>query len=495
MISFGGLASGLDTNKIIAQLVALERIPLKMLEAKKATVQSKIDLVGTLRGHVVSLKSAAQDLATMGEFMSFSVTPSQEGVAAFSASGTASAGSHTLTVNQTAQADRWAFDAVADPDVDLGTVDGQTVSFDLDGTSYNIAFDVADSSLNEIAAAIASQAGTDVAVSVVNVGTDVSPSYQLVLASKQTGADYRITNIASTVTGLVIDGTPPDAGGNPQSANNVTVGRNAEAVIDGLTIVRSDNDFSDVIQGVSIQVQSSDPTLTIDFTVGPDTEAIKAGLTALVEAYNEVVGFINAQGAYDEDSGPGGALFGDTILKSVRNGIRNALFDVNVQNVIDDTEGYSTLSLLGFGTNNDGTITIDTATLDAKLSANLDAFADLFVDTDGFDNGGALPNTPEYWIDTTADDGLADNLVRAIDRMLNTFEGDNGSTLKGLFDARTEALQDSIEVFDQGIAAREYYLERFEATLVKRFAALEHLMGALNAQGDALAQALLQMSA
>ena len=41
MFSFGGLASGLDTNTIIQQLVAVERLPIQRLEAQKATEQNR----------------------------------------------------------------------------------------------------------------------------------------------------------------------------------------------------------------------------------------------------------------------------------------------------------------------------------------------------------------------------------------------------------------------------------------------------------------------
>ena len=64
MFTFGGLASGLDTNTIIQQLVALERLPIQQLEAQKAAEQSRLDLVGTLSGLVKDLQTRAAALAT-----------------------------------------------------------------------------------------------------------------------------------------------------------------------------------------------------------------------------------------------------------------------------------------------------------------------------------------------------------------------------------------------------------------------------------------------
>ena len=40
-ISFGGLASGLDTQAIISALVALEARPIRFLEAQRAEAQNR----------------------------------------------------------------------------------------------------------------------------------------------------------------------------------------------------------------------------------------------------------------------------------------------------------------------------------------------------------------------------------------------------------------------------------------------------------------------
>ena len=492
MISFGGLASGLDTTAIIKALVAVERYPINLLESQKKTESAKLDLLGTFREHVKALQSAADDLRTTGKFLDFTVSPSKENVASFSATGSAESGSHTLTVLSLAQSDRWAFDGVLDPNVDLAGADGEQLDFTVNGTNYSIAVTQSASSLNEIASEINSLAGDDVTASVVNVGTGSAPDYQLVLASDGTGEEGRITGISSTIAGLVIDGTGPDGGGVAQSANNITVGTNAQAIIDGLQVERATNEFNDVIAGVSITVQAADPADEIAFTVEADKTSIKAKLQAFVDAYNEIIDFSNKQNSYSEESGAGGELFGDSLLRSVRSSINSALFNVSLSVVQNDTEGYSTLSLIGIKSASDGKLSIDDSVFDDKLNANLDAIADLFADTDGFDNGGASEGTPEYYIDLTADSGLADKLYRELDRLFGSVTGPNG-TFKALFDSRTEAINKKIDAMNDQIEAKERYLEVFEQNLVSRFAALEELMGGLNAQGDALTAGLASL--
>lgn len=491
-ISFSGLGSGLDTAAIIRQLVSLERLPINALEDKSALLQQKVSAVGKLKGLVRDLQTAARELANKGAFLEYGVTASEEGFATFSATGNATAGSHTLSVQRLASADRWAFDAVTDADADLATGANQTISFDLNGTSYSLTVQQDQSSLREIASALNGLAGDEITATVVNTGTESSPSYQLVVGADDTGEDFRLSNIQSTVTGLTIDYAAPDGAGNAQSAANLTVGNNALAVIDGLLVERESNVFDGVVPSVGITATAADPAKTITFTVAADQEAIKEKLEEFVAAYNKVVAFRNEQSRYSEDDGPGGVLFGDSILQTVTSRIDAALFNVPVADVQADTEGYSTLSLVGIKKQSDGTLTINDSVLTEKLTENIDLFTDLFVDTDGFDNGGAAENTPAFYVDTTADSGLAATLDRALDRLLDATTGAGDVSIKSVFDARVDTYNADLLRYKKQIEAKEDYLERFELNLQTRFAKLEELIGSLNSQGQALAAQLSQ---
>lgn len=489
-ITFAGLGSGIDSTQIINQLVALERIPLNALESQQKGVKSKISTLGTLKGYIKDLQAKAKGLGTKKEFLEFAVKPSAEGVATFSASGNAVAGNHSLSVTRLAAIDRWAFHGVASPTTDLADAAGQQISFDVDGTNYSVTVQQDQSSLNEIAGAINDLAGEKVQASVVNTGTSSTPSYKLVLTSAASGEDARISNIASTVAGLAITWTAPDGAGVATSADNITAGNNAVALLDGLRVERETNEFNDVIAGVSINATAADPLKTITFSVEADKEAVTKKVHEFVDAYNKVIGFINTQNSYNEDAGPGGDLFGDSILDTVRSRVNSALFNVSLADVTADVEGFSTLSLIGIKKLNDGTLIVNDTDLEEKMADNLDAFADLFVDSDGFDNGGALENTAGYYTDTTSDSGLAATLDRAIDRMMKTASGADGTVIKGVFDARTEKYNNDIKRYGKQIEAKEFYLDQFRTNLVTRFAKLEQLIGSLNAQGQSLQAAL-----
>ena len=92
-ISFGGLASGLDTAAIIDALVAAERIPINQLQARKSASQQKINLLGTLQGHVDALLKKAQDFSNSGgSFLVNKTKLSSEGFFSVSATGSLAAG-------------------------------------------------------------------------------------------------------------------------------------------------------------------------------------------------------------------------------------------------------------------------------------------------------------------------------------------------------------------------------------------------------------------
>ena len=221
---FGGLASGLDTNAIVSAILDLEARPIRQLETQKRTEQQRLDLLGTFENLVKALREKADEFSDSGEFLSNSLSIGTEGVATFSVNSDAAAGSHELEVVSLAQADRYAFEGV---DSLTDGVGAGTISFTYDGVNYDV--DVADvDTIEEVAAAIESETDGAVQASVINVGTDESPSYRLVLAGTDTGEDFAISSLTTDVTSL-------------GAAESLTSASNAVVLIDNLTIERSTN--------------------------------------------------------------------------------------------------------------------------------------------------------------------------------------------------------------------------------------------------------------
>lgn len=474
-IQFGGIASGLDTNAIVAALVQAESFTINQLQGNKSEAQTKLNLFGTFEGYVDSLHDKVGEFSDLAGLLKNSVDLSTEGFATVTSTGGTAIGSYSLEVLSLAETSRWSTEGVSDPNA---AADLDDVSFTLGGTAYDVDL-TGVSSLNDLSDAINNQFSDVASASVINTGTSSNPSYKMVLESKTSGSagDISEFNIVSTSFALDVDG-------------EISNGTDAEIVLNGLSISRSTNDFSDVVDGLSITTTAT-TTSPVTFTVGVDTEGVTAALQEFVDAYNQVVSFINEQNEFSEEGGAGGALFGDSALSSVSSALTGALFS---DSAIDATSSFGSLGLIGIDLNTDGTLSIDSSTLSEKLNEDPELFADFFVDTDGFDNGDADEGTPAFYQDTTADTGLMTLIDKALDQLLDsqsiTIDSGDGPeefTIKGLFDLRQQTLKDQISDFDDQIADAEDSLSIYEENLILQFAALEQTLGGLNAQQQFLA--------
>ncbi|MEZ5977624.1 MAG: flagellar filament capping protein FliD [Planctomycetota bacterium] len=416
-IQFGGLASGLDTGAIIDALVQAESVPINLLKQQKADAQNQISLLGTFQGYVDALKTKMASFAGDLGFLANSVEVSQEGFFQVDANGGAQNGSYTLEVNSVASSDRFALSSsakITDPAADLGDV---SVAFDYDGQSYDVALTAGSASLNDLAAAIEDQTDGAIQAKVINTGTSGSPNYQLVIEGTDTGEDFAVQNLTITNPSGVLD-----------TQSHLTTASNAEIVLNGLTIQRSTNAFHDVVDGLEIDVQA-ETSGPVTFDVGLDEDAVVSKLQDFVKAYNDVVNFVNGQSEFSEDSGPSGALFGDSSLRTVKNGLASTLFS---SQLVDATSAFGSLGLVGIKLAADGTLSVDETKVKEKLALDADAFRDFFVDLDGFDNGGAAEGTGEYYVDTTSDTGLFALLQKKLEALIDDKPLPSGAKAPGI---------------------------------------------------------------
>ena len=464
-ITFSGLASGLDTQAIIDAILAVEGRSQRALEGRKSDEQKKLTLLGTFEGLVNKLRDKARDLQKAGNFYAHELSVGDETVANFTLSGNAQSGAHTLLVTSLASADRYAFDGVADPDT-TGLGAGN-ISFDYDGVTYSVDVVSGSDTLNEIAAAINTAADGKVTASVVNAGTSTSPSYQLVLAGDDSGADFAITGLTTSVAGLT-------------GATRVSVASNAIAVIDGLTVERSSNLFADVLPGVSFTVSRKQDPLDdpVTFTIETDPAGIRDNIKEFVDAYNEVIDFTNKQNTFSTDSGPGGPLFGDGVLSAIRGGLRRALFNPD-PTVLAANPNYGSLGNIGIDVQNDGRLEIDESELDEKLNGDLRAFADFF-------------NRADDLATTEVDErGAFVRVVESIESLTkNATAVDGETTIEGLFAARRTAINKLIKGFDKDIDNLQLRLDSLQESLTRKFAALEQILSGLQSQQAYLAASL-----
>ena len=242
--------------------------------------------------------------------------------------------------------------------ITLGTAsvsNGQMTSFTAgSGTPVNITIDSTNNSLDGIAKAI-NAAGAGVTASVLSD----SDGARLVLKSA-TGADQAFTLSAtedSSAPGL----SALDVG---VGAGNTTIGtaaQDAVVAVDGVSVKRSSNQISDLIDGVTLNLVSASPGTTVQIGSQAQTDNLRNAVNDFVDTYNQVMSTLQTD--TDSKTGP---LSTDTAARA----LQSALSQLTLTNLVNDEPSGSpqTLAEIGISTNRDGSLSVNTDQLDSALS-------------------------------------------------------------------------------------------------------------------------------
>ncbi len=186
-ITFPGLSTGIDTNTIIQQLMAVEKQTMTLYQTSQATWQTKQGDLNTLETKLSTLKTSVADLSNSDELRSYSAKTSDEDLVTADASYNAYEGNHSVVVNRLATADRWVQTAgseYAEDSVGAGTFiysynHKETAVTTTDSTTLQ---DLADLINND-----ANNPGVTASLLYFN------DKYHLVLSGNDAGSDYAIS--------------------------------------------------------------------------------------------------------------------------------------------------------------------------------------------------------------------------------------------------------------------------------------------------------------
>ena len=73
-IQLSGLSTGIDTEQLIAQLMAVEKRTLNLYTARKETWDERNDALSTLETKLSNLRSSIRDLSDADELKAFSAS-------------------------------------------------------------------------------------------------------------------------------------------------------------------------------------------------------------------------------------------------------------------------------------------------------------------------------------------------------------------------------------------------------------------------------------
>lgn len=429
MITFGGLASGLDTGALIDALVGVEQAKASAIAQRQSQTQQKLAVVRDISDALDSLADVAEDMDSEREIRKLSASSSSESVGVTQGDG-AMPGTYDLSVVNLARAETsrsFAFGSdAAGVFTGSGTL-GITVGGDAEIT---VDYD-ATMSLTDLAAQI-NASDARVSASVLFDGAQ----YRLQVTSEETG----LANALSFTDTLGETGLT-------DGAAEVVAAEDAEFVINGTTVTRASNVVSDAIAGVTLELLAESTTAQI--TVKDDPELVRESATGYIDAFNEVVSQLNRQLTLVGERASPGSLFGDSTLRRLQG---------QLGTLATGSFGPDSARLADFGIEigRDGKLEIDEAAFDAAVGANPDGFVAML------EGAGGLSDAVGALVDVYTD------------------------SIDGAFAAKEDALQSRIDDFDDQIADIEDDATRLQDRLTLQFASLEQLMSDLTAQGNQL---------
>jgi len=481
-ISLTGLASGLDTTKMIQQLMELERIPYKKLETKKSTLTQNQSIIRALNTKLNTLKNAAADLMYSTAFNQKTASASDSSMVKVTASESAVTGSYELVIDKLAKkhavssgafdADAKVFDAISDfaDALEEVTENGETtytLKFTLGGKDIEVSGIDGDTTVEELLNQLkdkmnAAKAGVTASL------LETSPGkLTLVLTADDYGTKMQVEGADPG------DFTAIDFGGNTgvleklgivsvvngeYQVNERQAAQLAVVNVNGIEVNVAGNTLNNVIQGLTIDLQK---TGSVTVTVARDVNKVADKIQAFVNAYNDVVDHIRTNTA-------GGApLRGDSTLRMLQQELHNLLNNFlgrNLQGKNADFEGnLHLLSDIGLeidkgvtsGSNMTGKITFDRNKFHEVFNEDPDSVYHLFA----YDGEGS------------ANDGVAVRFFKGLSDWTRTGSGYLAFKLTG-YDEDIKFITEQMENMERILESRQRKLE-------SQFAAMESALMSL----------------
>ena len=488
-----GLASGMDIEQIISDMMKVRRMPLDKLFQEKQELEWKQEDYRTLNSQLSKFRESVFNLKLQGTFNVKSASSSNEDVVEVSASGGAVAGTYNLAVTQLAEGAYKTSSAALGSSGDTSTLNSQlglsgTVAFTINGENISI-----DADSESIYALVAKINDADAGVS----ASYDSELDRFFLSTTETGAQAEIA---------ITDGADDLGVDLFADALNIDVsavqGKDALFELNGTELSKSSNQFtiSGVnydLKGVSETDAGSDPVATT-ITVQSDTDQIFNTIVGFVETYNETIFTINGElnETYYRDYPPltddmreqldedqiekwtekarSGMLRNDSTLTSIVSQLR-----MDIYSVVEGVSGeYSSLSQIGISTglyHEQGKLYIDESKLRQAIADDPEGIGELFT--------------------ATSDDGSSDNEGIAVRLYDDAVDGISRLTTKagsssGFSLVDNSVIGERIRQIDERMDDYEDRLEQIEDRYWRQFTAMEEAIQMMNSQATWLQQQL-----
>jgi flagellar hook-associated protein 2 len=350
-----GLASGLDTNQIITELMSIQQQPITNLQNQESGLTALNTQLTSVQSSLQTLANDAMALMDPSLFQSSQQVTSSDTtrVSATSSTG-AGIGGYQVSVSQMANSAQRTFTWSSPASNDAITIDGHQETI------------TAGESIQDFVASINSDQNATVYAAATNSGT-------VVLSNRATG------NTGSGYIQLADSG-----GALTEQTSKARAGQDAVYSVDGVGGTSSSNTVTGAIAGVTLTLNgvttTSGPVTVNVSPPAPSSSNISAAIQQFVTDYNSTISSIQTQLAQAPTSSDPtqGTLFGDSELSDLLSSMRTAMYmsvsglSAGMSNMID--LGVSTGATSGSGAPSAssiaGNLTLNTTTLTNALAAN-----------------------------------------------------------------------------------------------------------------------------
>jgi flagellar hook-associated protein 2 len=349
-------SQGINVTEAVAEAMQGLEQPEIQWENQQSALQTQTSDLTSIENDVNSLETTLTSLGDpAGALAQMTTSSSDSNVVTATAANGAATATHTVVVNNLATTASWYSASVSDPTAPLqaGTFTIQVGS----GTPTQITVGQGVNSMDDLENDINS---LNLGVT-ANVVTDSNGS-RLSIVSNNSGAANNITISNDTTIAFT----------------QAVQGQDASLTVDGIPIDSATNTVSGAVNGVTFNLLSAAPNTPVNIGVSPDTNAAATAVQNFVSAFNTVVGDVNTQyqvGANNEE----GPLAGDSTLSLLQSDL------LSVAGYTSGSGAIESLGDLGITMNNDGTLTLNTATLDSAIQSN---FSDVQTFLQGTSSNG-----------------------------------------------------------------------------------------------------------
>lgn len=389
-MAIGG--ANLDVNGIVGQLMSIEQRPLVALNKKEGDYQAKISAYGNISGALSSFQTTVQDLSRLEKLQTLKASSADATVLTASASAKAAKGTHSITVNSLAQAQKLAVAGQTSDSANIGVGTPTKLTFDfgsIDGGTFDAAsgkysgatfttnglgiktltIDASNNTLQGIRDAINS-AKMGVTATIINDGTSLPSILTLSAANTGLSNSMKISVEGDPALSALLAYDPAATQNLTQSAS----AQNANFTVDGVGITKSKNSISDVIPDVTLELLDTTDT-PVTLSVSSDTGALTTLVQNFSKNYNDLNKTLQDLSAYNTTTKQGAVLQGDSTVRLLQSQIKAILNEP-----ISNTGGaYTNLSQIGVTIQKDGTMSVDTSKLNAAIDKNSKDVASLFA--------------------------------------------------------------------------------------------------------------------